>query len=315
MRALVSVALVAGSAITSSLLVMLSQMTTTPSNRPLVGLYESVATTLQNHPFGVEVLFLDWNDPTAVPQLQAFLNKAANQQRLPLLTLEPFPNRAAGRSSADLLGDVLAGRHDQAIATISQTLAAHPGPVLLRFGHEMDIEKQYPWSYRDPDRYIQLYRTVFDKVAAQRPSNLRWVWSPAGRPNADRYWPGDRYVNVVGISIYSSRAWMPDRSLESFPQQLEQKRWLQRRFGGPLLVAEAGVSGTASEQQQWIQEALKSLERFPEVCGLVYFQAPQPPWMPLATGPENWQLKAEPLRWFLDQLPLPTRRGRSCVQA
>jgi beta-mannanase len=294
---------------------MLSQMTTTTPNRPLVGLYEPIATTLQSHPLGVEVLFLDWNDRKAVPQLKAFLTKATERQRLPLLTLEPFADRAAGRSNADLLGDVLAGRHDEAITSISQILAAHPGRVLLRFGHEMDIAGQYPWSFRDPDRYIQLYRTVFEKVAAQGPTNLHWVWSPAGRPGADRYWPGDGYVNVIGISIYASRAWMPDRSLQSFPEQLEQKRWLQRRFGGPLLVAEAGVSGTAVEQQQWIQEALGSLDRFPEVCGVVYFQAPQPAWMPLSTGPENWQLKAEPLRWLLDQLPLPARRGLPCVQA
>jgi len=315
MRALGSLALVAGSAITASLLVMLSQMTSPPFNQPLVGLYEPMDTNLQNHPLKLEILFLDWNDIKAKPQLQAFLTRAKEKQRLPLLTLEPFHDRAAGRSSADLMEDVINGHHDKAIAYISQTLATHPGPVLLRFGHEMDITGQYPWGFKSPSNYIKLYQTVFQKFALQRPNNLQWIWSPAGRPGADRFWPGNDYVNLIGISIYASRAWTQDRSLQSFSQQLEQKRWLQQRYGRPLLLAEVGVSGSAAEQKRWIEEALASLSRFPEVCGLVYFQAPQPAWMPLPTGPENWQLKAKPLRWLLDQLPLPARRGLACVKA
>lgn len=314
MRALGSLALVATSAATASLLVLFSHASTRPPERPLLGVYEPMPTSIQDTPLGIEVMFLDWNDSKAVPLLQAFLGEAQRRQRLPLLSLEPFPDRASGRTNTDLLADVHAGRHDRAIATITRTLASHPGPVLLRFAHEMDKTGQYPWGFADPDRYLLLYSYVHGKVMVQRPTNLRWVWSPAGAPNADRYWPGDGSVDLIGLSIYASRAWTPDRSLESFSQQLEQKRWLQRRFGRPLLVAEAGVSGSSSDQRRWIEEAVDSLPQFPEVCGLVYFQAHQPRWMPLPTGPENWELKPAPLRWLLAQQPLSARRGQSCLE-
>ena len=314
MRALGSLALVATSAATASLLVMFSHASTHPPERPLLGVYEWMPSAIQNTPMGIEVMFLDWNDSEAVPLLQAFLGEAQRRRRLPLLTLEPFPDRANGRTNTDLLPDVHAGRHDRAIATITRTLASHPGPVLLRFAHEMDKTGQYPWGFADPDRYLRLYNYVYGKVMAEGPTNLRWVWSPAGRSNADRFWPGDASVDLIGLSIYASRAWTPDRSLESFSQQLEQKRWLQRRFGRPLLVAEAGVSGPSADQRRWIAEAVDSLQRFPEVCGLVYFQAHQPRWMPLPTGHENWELKPAPLRWLLAQQPLPARRGQSCLE-
>lgn len=314
MHALGSLALVATSAVTSSLLVVLSHATTHPPTRPLMGIYEPLPTAIQRNPLGFEVLFLDWNAADAVQQLQSVLAKAQRQQRLPLLTLEPFPDRAGGRNNNDLPGDVYAGRHDRAISAIARTLAAHPGPVLLRFAHEMDKPGQYPWGFVDPDRYIQLYHYVYWKVMAEGPTNLLWVWSPAGTPKADRYWPGDGYVNVLGISIYASRAWTADGSLESFSEQLEQKRWLQRRFRLPLLVAEAGVSGGGSDQQHWIQEAVAALPKFPEVCGLVYFQAQQPSWMPLATGHEDWQLKAQPLTWLLAHQPLAARHGLACAE-
>jgi beta-mannanase len=315
MRALGSIALVTASAFTSALLVVLSHAAPAPPVSPLVGLYEPVATAAQRRSFDLEVLFLDWNDPHAVPQLQDFLARARQQQRLPLLTLEPFPNRADGRTNRDLLGDVLSGRHDAAISSIARTLAAHPGTVLLRFAHEMDKPGQYPWGYADSSRYLRLYHYVYDKVATERPTNLRWVWSPAGNSRADRYWPGDPYVDLIGLSIYASRAWTPDRSLEGFAEQLEKKRWLQQRFGRPLLVAEAGVSGSPADQQGWLREALASLPRFPEVCGLVYFHAPQPRWMPLPTGHEDWQLHSSVLVWLLNRLPLPSRQGLSCQEA
>lgn len=314
MRALGSLALVATSAATASLLVLLSHASTHPPERPLLGIYEPIRTALQDKPLGIEVLFLDWNDTEALPRLQTFLGGAQQRNRLPLLTLEPFPDRAGGRSNDDLLTDVHAGRHDEAIVSITRTLAAHPGPVLLRFAHEMDKPGQYPWGFTDPDRYVQLYHEVYWRVMAEGPTNLLWVWSPAGTTKADRYWPGDAYVDVLGVSIYASRAWTPDGSLQSFSEQLEQKRWLQRRFRRPLLIAEAGVSGGLGDQQRWIQEMVSALPEFPEVCGLVYFQAEQPRWMPLATGHEDWQLKAEPLAGLFAQQPLAARRGLACAK-
>jgi hypothetical protein len=38
-------------------------------------------TNLQNHPLKLEVLFLDWNDIKAKPQLQAFLTRAKEKHR------------------------------------------------------------------------------------------------------------------------------------------------------------------------------------------------------------------------------------------
>jgi len=315
MRPLASLALVAVSATTSALLVLLSHRSSHPPSPPLVGLYEYQASSAQGGRFALEPTFLDWNDPQLLPRLHHFLSQAELRGRLPLLTLEPFPDRRAGRSNQDLLADVLAGRHDSALAGIARSLASHPGPVLLRFAHEMDKTGQYPWAYRDPDRYIRLYHYVFGKIVAQGADNVRWVWSPAGNPRADRYWPGDAYVDLIGLSIYASRAWQLTRELETFGQQFDQKRWIAQRYGRPLLVAEVGVSGAASDQQLWLEQALQSLHRYPEVCGLVYFQAPQPSWMPLPTGHENWSLKPSVLQWLRQQLPLSPRYGRSCLEA
>ena len=314
MRPLAALALVAVSAASSALLVLLSYRTSQPLRSPVVGLYEYQPSQVQPGEFGIETTFINWSDPQLLTQLRSFLHQAQLRRRVPLLTLEPFPGTEPRASSNALLSQVLSGRYDHVIDGIGRTLAAHRGVVLLRFAHEMDKPRQYPWAYADPDRYIRLYRYVFRRIAVERPSNLRWVWSPAGESNAHHYWPGGAYVDLIGVSIYASRAWSPNGSLESFVQQLDRKRWLGQRFARPLLIAEAGVSGSADDQQRWIREALAALPRYPDVCGFVYFQAPQPRWMPLPTGHEDWALSPPALRWLKQALPLEPRHGSSCVE-
>jgi beta-mannanase len=315
MRSLRSFALVVVSAVSSGLLVMMSQLLLTPPTRPWVGLYEYQPTPAQESKLDFWVGFFNWNDPDLLVQIKAFLDESRQKRRVPLLNLEPFANETEGRSNSNLLNDVRAGHYDQRLRALGEVLAAEPSVVLLRFGHEMDKTGQYAWSFVKPKDYISLYHYVYEALNSSDIPHVRWVWSPAGSPEAYRFWPGNSYVDLIGISAYASRAWTADRSLESFSEILERNRWLQRRYSRPLLVAEAGVSGSAADQQSWLQDALIAMSRYPEVCGLVYFQAPQPSWMPLPTGHEDWQLKQGPLKWLLQHLPLPERRGLSCVEA
>jgi endoglucanase len=315
MRTVGSFALVAASAVTSGLLLMLSHASANPPIRPIVGLYEYQLNDTKNSQLDLMVDFFDWNAPDLQSKVQAFLKQSRQQRRLPLLNLEPFADQASGRGNADLLSDVLTGHYDKRLQTLANTLRAESLPVLLRFGHEMDKTGQYAWGFSDPKHYITLYQYVYSKLNGKAMPHVRWVWSPAGTPEADRFWPGHAYVDLIGISIYASRAWTTDHSLESFSEILQRNLWLSQRYGRPLLVAEAGVSGSAVDQQRWIKDAVVAMAKFPEVCGLVYFQAPQPNWMPLPTGHENWQLKQGPLGWLLKQLPLAKRRGLACVEA
>jgi endoglucanase len=315
MRSSQSLLLVASSAVASLLLVFLTITASEPPRSPLFGFYERAESDLQKRRLGIEILFLDWQDPNATARLITFLKRAQQRQRIPLITLEPHPRYEAGRGQETLWADVMTGHHDQTINSIATTLATSRNPILVRFGHEMDIKGQYPWSFNDHERYISMYQYVHKKFGGSRLSHVYWVWSPAGRPNSHLFWPGGAFVDVIGISAYATRAWRADRSLESFTQILERTRWLHRRYGRPLLIAEAGVSGSSADQQRWLSEAVKALPRFPEVCGLVYFNAPQPSWMPLETGHEDWSLQQGPLDWLMQRLPLPARRGLSCVEA
>ena len=312
-----STVLVVASFATSAVLVWISHIGTKPvlKQAPLFGVYEPVPSDVQLAPLTMAAHFLDWAEPDTPAVLTGHLAQARRLNRLPLITIEPFHDRRLPEHRRiNLDQEVLGGTYDSAIDAIAEVIKRDNRPVLLRFGHEMEIPDQYPWSWSDPKRFTQLYRYVYRRFTAQDIANVRWVWSPAGDENARLYWPGSDVVDLIGVSVYSTRSWNPNGELKSFRSIYEGRRWLYDSFQKPLLVAEMGISGSLEDQKVWLQDAIGVHSSFPELCAVVYFHAPQPLWMPLPTGPEDWSLKPGAIDSLLGQLPLPVRPGLSCLE-
>ncbi len=81
--------------------------------------------------------------------------------------------------------------------------AARSGvPIFLRFAAEFN-DPANEWS-RNPKLYVEKFRLVHDIMAAYAP-NVAMVWMPmASRLEViDQYFPGDAFVDWVGLSLYS----------------------------------------------------------------------------------------------------------------
>jgi beta-mannanase len=238
----------------------------------------------------IDSTFVSWVDPLAPRHISSFLDRARQRGSLPLITLEPFPNPSRLHSDRTLVRDVVRGDYNQSIRAVLDSLCRPGQPVLLRFAHEMDNTGQYPWSVRHGEDYVRLYRAVWAKARHPKCKRVHWVWSPAGNPDAALFWPGGDVVDLIGVSVYSSPRWSRNEGLRSFAQVYGQRRWLHREFRKPLLVAEMGVSGDPEQRRRWLLDAREAIRGFPELIGWVYFSAPQPTWIPLATGHEDWTL-------------------------
>ena len=65
---------------------------------------------------------------------------------------------------------------------------------------EMDLaNKRYPWSHWTPTEYIAAYRH-FVNVCRGVASNAKFMWSPRGEANLRDYYPGNDYVDSIGLS-------------------------------------------------------------------------------------------------------------------
>jgi beta-mannanase len=261
-------------------------------------LFQGPAIVLDHH-------FVTWR-PDHAHELTAALQQAHRRQRIPMISLEPWPWNAYGMNRATLLPDILAGRYNETLDRALRTIqAAAPDRVLLRWAHEMEIVGQYPWSVADAKSYVAAYRYIHHRAQQLGIQNLIWIWSPAGNRNALDYWPGADVVDVVGISIYATPEWHPDStgSLPSFQRLMMEKYRLVEPLHKPILVAEVGVNAAAREQQQWLSEAIQQLAQFPRLIGWVYFNQIQPEVVPLPIGSPNWSLQPGPLDYLVQHWP------------
>lgn len=103
-------------------------------------------------------------------------------------------------------------------------------PVLWRPLHEAE-GGWFWWGAEGPDAFTQLWRLLYDRLTrVDGLHNLIWVYTSGGDP---RWYPGDPFVDVVGIDAYPKDLHAPQSALwES----------LQLQFAGhkPLAISEFG---------------------------------------------------------------------------
>ena len=89
------------------------------------------------------------------------------------------------------------------IAEGLQQLKTNGVVVLWRPFHEMN-GNWFWWDGKDPEMFKQLWRQEFDYFTQTKGlDNLLWVYAPNHGKNAAAYYPGDRYVDLVGLDAYT----------------------------------------------------------------------------------------------------------------
>ena len=91
---------------------------------------------------------------------------------------------------------------DAYLRKFAKDAASVGGPVFLRFASEMNGK----WTNYtgNPAKYKEKFRLVHDVMAKYAP-NVAMIWCVCAIPmdTIERYYPGDQYVDWVGINVYS----------------------------------------------------------------------------------------------------------------
>ena len=195
----------------------------------------------------VVTLFTGWSDTSAQLLFNYQLPNIWQQGSVPLITWEP---QFYENTPEDIETLIASGVYDQYITdwavNLKQFLAGLDGSfgtdddrrAYLRFAHEMNGDWYY-WSalggLNTPDDYIAMWKRVWEIFEAQGidSDHLQWMWtvsaSDFGDFTAEQYYPGDDYVDWVGIDGYnfgSNFVWSywrtPEQVFESMRQRLQQ---------------------------------------------------------------------------------------------
>ena len=232
--------------------------------------------------------------PSVLQFTQSWANESFNREAfdlivarhmLPLLSWEPWDYKATGRARSNgeqpayRLARITAGAYDGYISSWARGIKDLGYPVAVRFAHEMN-GFWYPWCEQSNGNhrgdYVRAYRHVHQVFAAAGATNVIWVWSPnVTYPSADplrRLYPGDRYVDWVGLSGYYGTAGVQTyRSFNSiFTSTFAELRTFTRK---PIVITETGATDASGQRARWVRQMFAQLPKHTDVIGVIWFEA------------------------------------------
>ena len=273
-----------------------------------LGLYDPDDTYSTESRVSIENVFFSWND--APEGITNSINTVIGRGRIPILTLEPWPLNKDDTPD-QFLQSVIAGNFDQTIRSVCEVVGSSGDTIFIRWGHEMELKTvRYPWAGSNPDLYIQAYQHFVNSCRAVSPS-IRYIWSPAGDKGLEKYWPGENFVDYIGLSVFSYDEWEKENigRQRSFHEILAGKYNRVVKYKKPIIVAELGVTGSEKHKFDWLKAARQSFRSFSNLKAVVYFNKidSEGVWGP-NLQPPDWSVTPNSLTPILETITLPVSK-------
>jgi endoglucanase len=269
-------------------------------NQVTMGVYDPHSMVKGSDDFQIEHVFVAWQAPDK-RALDRKIKSAIRDDRALMISVEPFTHAADWREGGDrLFQDIEDGRFDSEIEWICNTVRDIHRPVYMRWGHEMeDVDGRYPWARNDPEGYRKAFAHFVSRCRTILPE-ARYVWSPKGHKNLAAYYPGDEFVDIIGIPIWGLEKMDIDywNRPRRFSETVEEKYERVGQFRKPVMIAELGVSGSRTYKQDWYAEIFNSPEyktQFPLLETILFFNDKEPYRWPMGYGSPDWRFDPKTL--------------------
>ena len=203
------------------------------------------------------------------------LRLAAGEDRIPVLTLQTF-SPLEGYTAA-MTYDLLAGKYDEFLRDYAKDVAAYGKPLLFRFNNEMNGDWCAYSAYhssKDAGLYVESYKYVYRIFAEAGANNALWVWNPHDVSFPDfnwnhylTYYPGDEYVDVVGLTGYNAGTYYKGEEWRGFkeiydPLYAEYDELFPHKA---MMITEFGSNSVGGDKVAWITEAVAHMVDYPRI--------------------------------------------------
>jgi beta-mannanase len=202
-----------------------------------------------------------------VPFPTKFATTVANEGAVPLVQMDP---------DNISLSKIASGKYDGYLSAYAAAVHTYGHPVIISFGHEMN-GNWYTWGNgkTSPAVFKAAWRHVVNLFRYLRARNVTWLWTVnivnhahggSTIPGPDPWWPGDSYVNWVGIDGYYLKP-----SWQFAPLFGPTIAAVRKLTPDPILIAETGAVPAAGQPEK-IADMFAGIRRY-GLLGFVYFDS------------------------------------------
>lgn len=234
--------------------------------------------------FDIISVYMAWGEENMENFPQQLLENIAVKNAVPMITWEPWSSDFSfDTENSDFsqnrrtLKYIHEGYFDDYITGFADKLAAYNRPVFLRFAHEFN-NPGYPWSAEGgntPADFKAAWKHVHKILRERGATEVMLVWNPWDSQGMEQYYPGDQYVDWVGLTILNYQE-LNSNGKEIFFEDLylpfrENLYWFTRK---PVMLAEFGSLNLKGNQQEWLQDAMTKISNdYAEIGAVVIFNS------------------------------------------
>lgn len=227
-----------------------------------------------NYQFDVLVRYQTLDTPVPVDELQ----RAWDDNRVVELTLQTM-------TRGDNIGtiyDILDGKYDTFFRDYGKALKTFGKPVLFRLNNEMNgdwcVYSAYHYS-RDTELYKAMWRHIHGLFEEEGADNLLWVWNPHDLSFPDfnwndamNYFPGEGYVDVVGLTGYNTGTYHTGEVWRTF-DEIYPKLYQEyvSTFDYPMMITEFGSNNIGGDKTAWVQDMFNKMPAYDRIKIIIWF--------------------------------------------
>lgn len=212
-------------------------------------------------------------DKEAHPSLPIALKNAKLEDRILELTLQTT-EQASGKGN--MVYDVLDGAYDTYLKNYAREVANYGEPILFRLGNEMNGDWCVYSSHhtaKDTDIFKAFYCYLYQIFQEAGADNVIWVWNPNGKSFPDFKWndelcyyPGDEYVDVVGMTSYNTGTYYENENWTEFDDMYDD---LYEKYIGlyekPLMITEFSTSSVGGSKEAWVANMFRHIGKYERI--------------------------------------------------
>jgi len=176
--------------------------------------------------------------------------------------------------------DVYDGLEDETIRSFARGAKAFGHPFLFRLNNEMNsdwVNYSGVAALSDPEIFVENWRRIHDIFREEGVDNCIWIYNPNAEDCPPCHWnsytayfPGDAYVDMIGMTGYNTGTYYADvfhEKWRTFDEIYREPydRYMERYGDFPFIITEFASSSIGGDKSAWITDMFAKMPEYPNI--------------------------------------------------